>query len=103
MFPMKVNRDYLWDYDFTPEDVETEEFRQWYIARVLVRGTLKDLEEIGFGTIYTHLPALQLPWQIREFWDWYFAHPDVKARYEHLERRPATAPRHHLKSPFITR
>ena len=37
----KVNKTLIWDYDFEGK-YETEEFKKWYLARVLSRGTASD-------------------------------------------------------------
>ncbi|MFQ6084454.1 MAG: hypothetical protein ACE5WD_14010 [Candidatus Aminicenantia bacterium] len=67
----KINKSLIWDYDFEGK-YETEEFKKWYLARVLTRGTAKDIREIGFDIIKEYLPFLNLPRKVREFWVWYF-------------------------------
>ena len=100
---MKINKDYIWDYDLSKIDVESDAFKKLYIARMLVRGGMNDLKDIGFETIYEYLPALTIPLQIREFWEWYFLLPKVKTKYEHINRKPATGFRSPLKSWYITK
>ena len=34
-----VNKSLIWDYDFSEEDYGTEEFRRFYVGRVLARGS----------------------------------------------------------------
>ena len=100
---MTVNRSLIWDYDFAESDLETESFRQWYVARVLTRGSFQDVCDVGLKTIFHYLPALTLPFAIRQFWEWYFSRPEVKQRYEHLDRAPATGFVSPVPSPFVRR
>jgi hypothetical protein len=79
--PIPINPALVWDYEFLPEEEQTEAFRKWYLARVLTRGNSVDLQAIGFDTIYVSLPSLNLPSAIRRFWEWYFNLPEVKACY----------------------
>lgn len=76
-----INPDLVWDYDIPSEAKQSEEFRRWYIARVLTRGCAEDLKAIGFNTIYAYLPTLNLPGEIRHFWEWYFNLPEVRQHY----------------------
>lgn len=69
---LKINRTLIWDYDFEGK-YETEEFKKWYLARVLSRGAASDIREIGFETIRNYLPVLNVPRRIRKFWEWYFS------------------------------
>jgi len=98
---MKINRDYLWDYPMAGVDTESEPFQKWYIARVLVKGTLQDLQDVGFETIYAHLPALTLPYPIREFWEWYFDRPASREKYERIDRKPADGFKSPVPSAFV--
>ncbi len=81
-----INERLVWDYDLPANAEEDEAFRRWYLARVLTRGTSSDLRAIGLPTIYAYLPVLQLPANIRAFWDWYFDLPHAKSRYGHINR-----------------
>lgn len=68
---LTINKNLIWDYDFEGK-YDTEEFKKWYIARVLSRGTAKDIREIELETIRKYLPSLNLPERIKKFWDWWF-------------------------------
>jgi len=68
-----VNKSLIWDYDFSEEDYGTEEFRRFYVGRVLTRGSDADLRAIGLETVRRYLPDLDIPREKREFWEWYFA------------------------------
>jgi hypothetical protein len=74
---VKANRHLIWDY---PADLreDDEDFRRWYVARVLTRGGIDDVRALGLETIREYLPKIVLPRRIREFWDWFFdsASPD---------------------------
>jgi hypothetical protein len=78
---LPINPDLIWDYDIPAEAQQGEAFRRWYITRVLTRGRATDIKSIGFDTIYNYLPTLNLPTQIRHFWEWYFSLPEVEQRY----------------------
>ncbi len=69
---MEINHDLIWDYQFTPEQMQTDSFMKWYVARVLTRGGAADIHNVGVETIRKFLPEITLPKAIREFWDWYF-------------------------------
>ena len=99
----KINSDLIWDYQFNAEDYETDAFKEWYIARVLRRGNISDIKEIGLENIYRYLPAITVPLQIREFWEWFFSLPDIKVKYEHIDQKPTKHTRHHIKSTFFKR
>ena len=80
--PIPVNPALVWDYEIPAEGEQTEAFRRWYLARVLTRGGADDLRAIRVQTIYDYFPDLNLPAEIRRFWQWYFNLPKVRARYE---------------------
>lgn len=71
--PSYVNPQLVWDYSLTPAVCAGEAFEQWYVARVLVRGTLHDLERVGLSRIRHHLPTLTLPRDVKAFWEWYLS------------------------------
>lgn len=79
--PIPINKKLVWDYDIPEDAQENEDFLRWYLARVLTRGTSEDLRAIGFATIHSYLPDLNLPPDIRGFWLWYFGQPEVRQRY----------------------
>ena len=74
---MKVNRQLVWDY---PADVPEadEDFRRWYVARVLTRGGIEDIRALGLETIRQYLPKIILSRRIRDFWEWYFNLREVR-------------------------
>jgi hypothetical protein len=78
---LPVNPDLVWDYEIPDEGCQDEPFRRWYVARVLTRGRMTDIQDLGLRTIHSYLPHVVLPTKIRRFWEWYFSLPDVKARY----------------------
>ena len=71
----------VWDYEIPDGGCQDEAFRRWYVARVLTRGRMADIRDLGLRTIYLYLPDLVLRAGIRRFWEWYFGLPDVQARY----------------------
>jgi hypothetical protein len=78
---LPINPDLVWDYEIPDDGHQDEAFRRWYIARVLARGRMEDIRDLGLDTIHTYFPDLVLPRRIRQFWEWYLNLPDVKARY----------------------
>ena len=69
---MQINRDLLWDYTFTAEQMRSDSFKKWYVARVLTRGGTSDIKSLGIPTIRKYFPDLTLPKAVRDFWEWYF-------------------------------
>lgn len=67
---VKIDRRLVWDY---PADVaeDDEAFRRWYVARVLTRGGIENVRELGLETIREYLPHIVLPRRIRDFWEWF--------------------------------
>lgn len=72
----RINKELIWDYDFTGK-YDTEEFKDWYICRVLSRGTKEDIRQLGISTIKEHFFHLNLPNKIRQFWEWYFEYAHI--------------------------
>ncbi|MFH1505268.1 MAG: hypothetical protein ABIH08_07810 [Candidatus Omnitrophota bacterium] len=66
-----INKTLIWDYDLEGK-YDTEEFKKWYISRVLNCGTKKDIRQVGIGIIRQYFPNLNLSNKIRQFWEWYF-------------------------------
>ena len=97
----KINANLIWDYQFNAEDYETDAFKEWYIARVLTRGNMSDIKKVGLENIYRYLPAITIPLQIREFWEWFFSLPDIEVKYEHIDQKPTKHTQHRLKSTFF--
>ena len=78
---LPINPNLVWDYEIPEDGHQDEAFRRWYIARVLTRGRMEDVQDLGLHTIYAYLPDLVLPVRIRRFWEWYLNLPDVRSRY----------------------
>ena len=76
-----INPDLVWDYDIPQDGIEDPAFCRLYVARVLTRGRAKDVRAVGLHTILRYLPELDLPANIRDFWEWYFSLPETKKRY----------------------
>lgn len=70
---MELNPKFLWDYTLRAQDLEDEQIKRWYLARVLSRGGLEDIRAVGLATIRHYLPTLRLPRSIRRFWEFYFS------------------------------
>ena len=71
-----INKALIWDYDFK-RDYNTEEFKKWYISRVLSCGTKEDLRQLGITMIRQYFLKLNLPNGIRGFWKWYFNYAHI--------------------------
>jgi hypothetical protein len=76
-----INPDLVWDYEIPEDGSQDEAFQRWYIARVLTRGRMEDVQDLGLHTIHAYLPDLVLPTRVRRFWEWYLSLPDVRVRY----------------------
>lgn len=74
---------------------QSEAFRRWYIARVLARGRITDVEAIGLSIIYRYWPTLQLPAAVYQFWHWYLNLPEIKQHYGNLDPVPAPSVESH--------
>lgn len=66
-----INKTLIWDY-VLEDKYDTEEFKKWYISRVLSCGTKNDICQLGIDTIRQYFHNLNLPDKIRRFWEWYF-------------------------------
>ena len=69
--PTYINPKLVWDYPLTTDLCATEAFERWYTARVLARGTLRDVQRLGLPRIRRHFSTLTLPKDLRAFWEWY--------------------------------
>jgi hypothetical protein len=78
---MLVNKNLIWDYDWKEEQYDTEEFKCWYIARVLMRGSTQDVQNVGFGLVKEYLPKITVPKRIREYWEYVFSLPFIIQKY----------------------
>ncbi len=88
--PIHINERLVWDYEIPNDAQQDEAFRKWYLTRVLTRGSADDIREIGLEVIYAYLPSLNLPPDIRDFWNWYFNLPSVRNRYGSADAIPET-------------
>ena len=82
---MKVNKRLIWDYDFSEKDFESEPFKDWYFSRVLDRGRVQDIRDIGgVESIRTHFLHLHLPLEVERLWSWYLKIPGPRSElYDH--------------------
>ena len=70
---MKINPYLVQDCNITEADLEREDVKICYIARVLTKGKWQDLHDVGLDNIEKYLKDVVIPDHIREFWDWYFS------------------------------
>jgi hypothetical protein len=66
-----VNPGLLWDYQFSPEQLQTEEFFVWYLSRVLERGTFAEVKKLPQEVTARYFERLTLSSRVRRFWEWY--------------------------------
>ncbi len=71
-YGIEVNETLIWDYDWLPDQYQTEEFFRWYLGRVLSYGTAKDIRTVPFAVVAKFLPDLSIPRNVRAFWAGYF-------------------------------
>ncbi|MCI0494876.1 hypothetical protein L0Z72_07695 [candidate division KSB1 bacterium] len=72
LYNIPVNEKLIWDYRFESQDIQTERFFKWYLARVLDNGTARDIAQIPFKIIAKYLSSLRISRDVRAFWEWYF-------------------------------
>lgn len=72
LYDIPINERLIWDYQFEPDDFQTERFFKWYLARVLDHGTSRDIAQIPFEIIARYLSSLRISRDVRAFWEWYF-------------------------------
>ena len=82
---MKVNQQLIWDYKFSEKDYDTEAFRDWYLGRVLVHGSVQDIRNAGgVESVRAHFLLLNLPLEVERLWSWYLAIPGYRSElYDH--------------------
>ncbi len=73
---MEINPNLIWDYTFTPAERRTDQFKRWYLGRVLSHGTSRDIRDtnIKMGYLRENLAQISLPSKVRKFWQWYLDH-----------------------------
>ena len=71
LFNITVNPGLLWDYDFSKEKLQSEEFFTFYLGRLLERGTAEEVRGIPPHVITQYLHRIALPNRVRKFWEWY--------------------------------
>lgn len=88
---MKVNKQLIWDYDFSEKDYGTEAFIDWYLCRVLARGSFQDVRDAGgVVAVRNHFPHIFLPLEVERLWSWYLGIPGPRSA---LYDRPQYFPR----------
>ncbi len=68
---IEVNPGLLWDYEFSPTELQQERFLIWYLGRVLERGTAAEVKRIPREVIAQHFERLRISKRVRRFWQWY--------------------------------
>lgn len=68
---IEVNPALLWDYDFTPQEMQEESFLVWYLGRLLERGTAAEVKQVPPEIIARYLDRLSISQAVRRFWEWY--------------------------------
>lgn len=71
LYDIEVNPVLLWDYHFTPEEMQHESFFVWYLGRLLERGTAAEVKHIPRDVVARYLDRLHVSTRIRRFWEWY--------------------------------
>ena len=75
LYNIEVNPGLLWDYDYSPSELQKESFFFWYLGRLLERGTAAEVKCIPQEIIARYLDQLSIPYRIRRFWKWYLHKP----------------------------
>ena len=68
---IEINPALLWDYDFSPEEMQEERFLIWYLGRLLERGTADEVKRVPTQVIAKYLDRLALSHRVQRFWSWY--------------------------------
>jgi hypothetical protein len=71
LYGIEVNRGLLWDYDFSPQQLNEDSFFVFYLSRLLERGTADEVKALPRDIISRYLDRLTIPRNIRRFWEWY--------------------------------
>ena len=71
LYNIEVNPGLLWDYNFSPTEIEQENFFIWYLGRLLERGTAAEVKRIPTEVVARYLERLSIPRRVRRFWQWY--------------------------------
>ena len=71
LYGIEVNPGLLWDYEFSPDNLQEEGFFIWYLGRLLERGTADEVKHLPREIVARYLDRLSIPHRIRRFWKWY--------------------------------
>lgn len=71
LYNIEVNTGLLWDYNFSPTELEQESFFIWYLGRLLERGTAAEVKLIPTEIVDRYLERLSISRRVRRFWEWY--------------------------------
>ena len=71
LYDIEVNPGLLWDYDFSPNEVQEESLFIWYLGRLLERGTTAEVKNVPIEVVAQYLNRLSIPRRVRRFWEWY--------------------------------
>ena len=83
---MKINSRLIWDYSFSENDLLSEAFKKWYLARALSEGSAQDIRDAGgVDEVRRYFRHLHLPLEVERLWSWYLAIPGPRSElYGHL-------------------
>jgi hypothetical protein len=73
LYDIDVNPGMLWDYEFSREKLNNEEFFVFYLGRLLDAGTADEVRRIPREVIAQYLDRLSLSSRVRKFWEWYLS------------------------------
>jgi hypothetical protein len=85
LYGIPVNKNLLWDYDWSAREYGTEKFFKWYLTRVLSNGTAKDINSIDYDIIKKYLKELNLARRLARFWFHYLG-INEEYKYGNIER-----------------
>jgi hypothetical protein len=71
LYEIEVNPALLWDYDFSPTELQQESFFVWYLGRLLERGTAAEVKGLPKQVIARYLDRMSISSRVRRFWNWY--------------------------------
>lgn len=68
---IEVHPGLLWDYKFSPAEMQQERFLIWCLGRALKRGTSAEVKRIPREVMAQYLDRLSLSRRMHRFWQWY--------------------------------
>lgn len=66
----------VWYADLEKLDFNNPFVKKWWMEQVLIHGTINEVKKLDFKEIHKMLPQLNLPTDIKSFWEDYFVNKE---------------------------